>query len=596
MIFSSIRKLFDISLGKKLAIYVAVFFVFPLTLAALIINFKVSSAIIDRICQTELAALKQSNITLSTILNDTEYVSLAFVTNDKVESLIKKAHGNKTDEVAKETFDITRVGDDFQKMFESRPFISSVCIYNGNDIYLQYRDMVTSEDNSFTEEASKLEGKILWTPVYELPNRLLKKDSPKYVISLVRAVRSTDDFKQIATERMSIDESTICKTYKDFNTAKDGIIYIVDAKGTVLSSPDKSMLKQDLNSKAYIGKVLGEKEGFFKATLDKLDYRVIHYKVTDMSWYVVQLIPEREMSGQIVVINTFIAICIAFCLIFALIFSYIQNRSVVKPLKLLAKEMEKVKKGDFDIHLKIKKRDEIGTLGNIFIEMIAKINDLINKVFKTQLMEREARLLALESQINPHFLYNTLDTIRWGVLSKGDYESGEQIKALSDIFRHVLNSGRDTTLIKEEIEHLQNYMKIQSSRFGDKIEMELVVDESLLECNTLKLILQPLVENSIRHGLECKMGNGRILVSISRDGDKVRYTVEDDGLGTDEDKIREMIESETESHNVFALKNIHDRIQLKYGSKYGLEFHSRVGQGTRVDVYIPYMKPGGGKD
>ena len=275
---------------------------------------------------------------------------------------------------------------------------------------------------------------------------------------------------------------------------------------------------------------------------------------------------------------------------FGIFFSLIQNNSILKPIKLLSKEMEKVKKGSLYVTLKIKNKDEIGNLSSSFSEMVEKIRELIDSVYKSKIKVKEAEVIALQSQINPHFLYNTLDSIRWMAVKNKDYAVGEQIEALSDIFRHVLNKGKDMTTIKEELDHLNNYIFIQKSRYGDKIFVDIQVDESLMEYLTPKLILQPLVENSFQHGLECKVEGGKIYIQIERLKNGIKYSVTDDGMGTNQDKITKMILSNKESHNVFALNNINDRIQLKYGREYGLKFSSQEGIGTTVVVVIPQIE------
>jgi len=498
------------------------------------------------------------------------------------------------DEVARGRFDITHGADDMQRFFESRPYITSVSIYDGEDIFLQYRDMVTKEITLFNDQATKLKGKAFWTPVYALPNRLLDNGIPKHVISLIRAVISTENFKQIAYIRLSIDEETICSTFKDFCTSPDEKIFVINSEGLVISSTDKAMLMKDLSREPWLDSVMQGTEGYSEIQINGDRYKEIHYKIPETSWNVVQIIPNNRVSSELMFINPFIILSLVFVFIFLCLFLIIQRYSIIKPIKALAKEMEKVKKGIFDVNIcnNKNKKDEIGVVNAAFVDMVNKINDLINKVYKSQLMEKEARLIALESQINPHFLYNALESLRWDVVSKGDYESAEQLMALADIFRHVLNEGKEMTTIRSEIEHLRNYIKIQKNRFGDKIDFTFDIDDEVLDCDTLKLILQPLVENSIKHGLEQKLDNGRIHICVKRKDDKIVYSVVDDGIGTDENKIREMLVNETKSHNVFALKNIQDRIQLKFGKNYGLEFHSLPTCGTRVNVTIPYIKHG----
>ncbi|WP_338130565.1 sensor histidine kinase [Cohnella ginsengisoli] len=275
------------------------------------------------------------------------------------------------------------------------------------------------------------------------------------------------------------------------------------------------------------------------------------------------------------------------CLVFGILFALLQNRSVIRPLKQLHREMSKVKNGSFHIGLDIRTGDEIGRVAFIFTGMVQQIQDLIERVYKGQLREKEAELKAMQAQINPHFLYNTLDSIRWMAVKNKDYEVGEQIEALSDLFRHSLNQGKEATTLREEIDHLRNYLLIQQTRFSDRLSCLIEVDPSALDAEIPKLVLQPLVENAIVHGLEDEPRGGRIEVRAAYANGEIAITVRDNGKGTDALPIRAMLAGDTTGREAFALLNIHERIKLRYGEEYGLEFDSAPGRGTVVVVRIP---------
>jgi len=582
------QKFYDSSLSKKLFICLTAFFIIPLLIVAFIINNQVSQFMHTNVCKTNMEVLKQTKAGIENIINDMEYISITLLSDYDFQDIINlnKTKSLNSIEIAKFIYNKNLI----QPLMNSRRYISSICISENSEVIYQFGDQVTQEDTRFHEEATRLKGGVLWTPVYKLPYASIDNNSEKFVISLVRAYNSLMAIKQLATERISIDEKTISNIYEGINIAKGSEIFIVDKSGTVISSQDKNLLMKKMGTQVYIKDSLRSNDGFFKTRIKNTENIVFHYLIKETGWQVIQTIPESEMNKQITIINLIIIICIAFCILFGIFFSLIQNTSILKPIKLLSKEMERVKGGSFDITLRIKNKDEIGNLSNSFSDMVRKISELIDSVYKSQIREKEAEVIAFQSQINPHFLYNTLDSIRWMAVKNKDYAVGEQIEALSDIFRHVLNKGKDMTTIKEELDHLNNYIFIQRSRYGDRIFVDIQVDESLMEYITPKLILQPLVENSFQHGLECKVGGGKIQIQIEKLENGIKYSVTDDGIGTDQDKITKMISSKTESHNVFALNNINDRIQLKYGKEYGLKFSSQAGIGTTVEVIIPQLK------
>jgi len=224
-----------------------------------------------------------------------------------------------------------------------------------------------------------------------------------------------------------------------------------------------------------------------------------------------------------------------------------------------AKEEELV---SFDIQLNNTSKDEIGEISQTFESMASQLNETIHEVYISKIKQREAEILALESQINPHFLYNTLDSIRWQAVSQKAYDVGEQIEVLAEMFRHVLSKGKEHVTVSQEITYLENYMFIQSKKYGNRIKMNITVDPELMEEMVPKMLIQPLVENSIVHGLEEAVSGGVIDVNICRNEDTMVITVADNGLGTDDVQINAKLIEASRRGEVLALKNIDDRIKI----------------------------------
>ena len=250
-------------------------------------------------------------------------------------------------------------------------------------------------------------------------------------------------------------------------------------------------------------------------------------------------------------------------------------------------KIDRVKEGDFTEEDTVYPGDEIGALNQEFDEMSRRLKRLIEEVYTTKIKEQEAELNALIAQINPHFLYNTLDSIHWMAIKNRDYSVGEQLEALAAIFRHVLNQGEECVTIASEVEFIQNYMAIMESRFGRRVKIQIQTEPGLEKVMIPKLIIQPLVENGILHGLEPKKEGGTILITIAEREKKLVIAVEDDGVGADAAEIVKKMKDGDGGKDTFALKNIDDRIRLRYGNSYGLRFESKPGEGTRVLVVMP---------
>ena len=274
--------------------------------------------------------------------------------------------------------------------------------------------------------------------------------------------------------------------------------------------------------------------------------------------------------------------------------SLLLTRVLLEPIKKLHRNIEKMEKGDFHIRTEVKGNDETADMCRAFNQMAERIDVLINQVYTTQLKEKEAIIASLQSQINPHFLYNTLDMIKCMVEMKGVYEAGEMITALSDLFRYAVQNKEPMAELKEELHNLEQYMLIIRARFGEKIDYIIDVPEELYSYHILKICLQPIVENAINHGLARQSEAGKILVFIRKSEDMLRIVVKDTGIGMSADKLfllRKELDSKagefSKEVSGTGLKNINDRIRLYYGERYGMVIDSKEGKGTTVALLLP---------
>jgi len=251
--------------------------------------------------------------------------------------------------------------------------------------------------------------------------------------------------------------------------------------------------------------------------------------------------------------------------------------------------MSQVEGENFKAHITVSGNDEITQLGMSFNKMLMRLQELISEVYTAQINKKEAELKAFQAQINPHFLYNTLDTIYWMSRMEKAYETSELVQALSKLFRLSLNSGREITTVRDEVEHLRHYVVIQQKRYEDMIDFQISVEEETLDVHTVKLVLQPFVENAIVHGIEKKGDSGTIRVEIKRESDDLVFYIYDSGDGVNLEDIGRLLEQYGENNKGFAVKNINDRIQLYFGTQYGIEFMNRP-DGTVVKVVQPWVR------
>lgn len=299
----------------------------------------------------------------------------------------------------------------------------------------------------------------------------------------------------------------------------------------------------------------------------------------------------QEMSLNIVRAVAVAAVLLA---IISFVLSYYIPLSITKPIRNLCDVTEEVSKGNLEIRSDVDVGAEVGVLSDSLNLMIDKINELLDQVKAEQIRLRKAELELLQSQINPHFLYNTLDAIVWLA------ESGEQkkvvsmVESLSKFFRTSLNQGKEIINLKEELQHVRSYLEIQQVRYQDILDYEIDVPEELYEYLIPKITIQPLVENALYHGIKNKRGKGSIKISGEVKADGFVLYIRDNGIGMTDERllqIKERIHGNGENKGeIFGLFNVNERIRLKFGEEYGLNIESAYNEGTTVSVFLPKNK------
>ena len=264
---------------------------------------------------------------------------------------------------------------------------------------------------------------------------------------------------------------------------------------------------------------------------------------------------------------------------------------IIQPISQLNQATEKIAQGDFNARAQADSDDEVAELAVSFNKMAGSMQSLIDKVKEDERKMRKADLRLLQEQIQPHFLYNTLDTIVWLIESNEPDEAVTMVVTLSDFFREILSKGKEFISIKEEEKHISSYLQIQEMRYRDILEYDIQLDQVIYKYQILKLTLQPVVENALYHGIKYKRANGCIHIHGEKEGDIIRLTVRDDGVGMDEEELaqlRQQIEKPCqETEKGFGLANVNERIHMYFGYEYGMKIESEKGKGTTVEIVIP---------
>lgn len=271
---------------------------------------------------------------------------------------------------------------------------------------------------------------------------------------------------------------------------------------------------------------------------------------------------------------------------------------VTRPLHQLSNAIRKFSSGDFEQKVSVATRDEIGEVADCFNSMVSAIKNLINENYVIKLREKESEIAVLQAQINPHFLYNTLDSLYWQAMDDENEELAESILALSQLFRLVLSQGQSEIMVESEMELVSCYLKIQKMRFAKRLDYSVEVAREAKEAKIPKLIIQPFVENAIVHGFEKTEGKCELKVKAWRDGEFVRFEIKDTGIGMTREQIDRVWKSEPERYakqriGRYAIRNIKERLQLIYKDNFKLDIQSVIGKGTRVTIILPFKEETG---
>lgn len=412
--------------------------------------------------------------------------------------------------------------------------------------------------------------------------------SADQVLSFAKAVRDPDRGVVLGVVLINMRLDIIQDVVESAPLGESGFIFIMDEQGGVVYSPVNPIVYR------IPGIWLKEASGSLVKRIGGEDYQMFYNSFPAIGWRIVGVFPLKESLKVVLDIQHYTLVVALATLLLAVAASWYFTNSIVRPIGKLRSLMKKVEAGELNLRFPAKTQDEIGQLGSSFNNMVLEINNLIQLVYEEQKQKREAELKILQAQIKPHFLYNTLDTIQWMAVDRDADDIVEIVIALTHLFRISLSKGQEIIPLAEELQHVESYLVIQMARYEEKLDYLIDMPADMLASPVLKLLLQPLVENAIYHGIKAKPTKGTIRITGSMDDQKMTLAVEDDGVGIPAERLVLMNENlgyerKSGSESGYGLYNVNERIKLTYGSAYGLRIESEHRAGTRVIVNLPLM-------
>lgn len=525
---------------------------------------------------------REVGLSVELMVEDIQMLFLRFLVNSEIYEVI---NDNALPEPDKEA----RIGTIIDHMLSQNELAGNVIISTHDGMLYSHKSkeqMLEVPDPLFIK-------RIKESPV-PVVGEIKRDGSGKAYIPFGQQFRNFNTGQNIGVVIIYVREESLAALY---SSSFSGIGYsFLTSNHRIISHPDKRLLGNFLAEDEPLRSE--KKEGYRTYSDNGSSYVIATYplnarlKTLGVDWEFISVISSQKLFSGITKSNHNALAFASITFVVMLILSFYLAARITKPLLKLKKKLSLFGKKDLAVVAEQKQQaDEISQLENSYYQMVERINQLMLEKDEEKEKQRKAELTALQSQINPHFLYNTLDAISWIARLKKQPDIERLISSLATFFRISLHKGAKFVTVEEEIRLVQSFVTIEQMRFPDKFEIEYEIDEALLKVRILKLILQPIAENAIKHGISEKRGKGRIWIRGELLNDEVRFTVTDDGVGFETGNALVKSAQDVLFQSGYGLRNVDERIKLEYGSQYGLRISSTPGQGTTVLISLGRVFP-----
>ena len=448
--------------------------------------------------------------------------------------------------------------------------INQITIYTKNNVVKHNTTLapITEIENEDWYKIIKGNNDIHW---------FVSQDEKK--VFCARNIPTLENNYEVGVLYVQVDYEKLFESFKQMNDSNYGI-FIMDELGNNIFNFDQF---EDPNKSRKM-----TFDEFNKGIGKENIYTIVTAHSVNNNWTVSLYKPQKLIYESTNFMITGNVIAIMLLIVFSIIITSVLSKVMVSGLEKLRANMEEVEKGNMEITVKSNNEDEVGALIRGFEKMILQIKALIEDVYESRLIQKDYEMKALQAQINPHFLYNSLSLINWMALETDQEDISKITLSLSTFYRTALNKGKNMLRVRDEIKNMRSYLDIQLMMHDYEFDVDVQVEEDILDYNILNLILQPLIENAINHGIDLKTnGRGCIKIIGEKQNDEIVLIVSDNGVGMSNEQAESIL---TNKSNGYGVKNVNERIKLYYGEQYQLKIESEIGIGTKVKVTIPIRK------
>lgn len=576
------KKYHELSLAKKFSLTSIGFFFLTILVLTVLIQFLYEKSVLNITSESYKEKFEIVSDNSQSILENSGKIAKVILTDEAIQNWFLQDSEESADQL-KYKMQVEKRLDYLDALYPDKQY-SSISVFDS------YGHMVNS--NSIRSEASKYEQffniikenyNVKWLDLYEVS----LGDYEKNGIGYIRYYRDYASGLIKGYVLIEYQSPLLINNFAHIRYGETGSYLIADTDGNKKIENDQDV-SGNISEEEYFQWAEDNKKGGKVFRIDGKRYLVTASVIPTLDWLMIGLTPVNELTKAGKAMTQIIYVVGIIAALISTFFSLRVSRSVTKPLIYLTDTMKKFGKGDLFVRVPVLYEDEIGILSEEFNKMSEQIRQLVDQVYREQRAKRKSELAALQAQINPHFLYNTLNSVSSLIKMNCPDEAFIMIQAIGTFYRTSLSDGKTLIPLEQEITNIENYIKIQKVRYGNKIEYEIDIENEILQEWIVKLTLQPLVENSIYHGIKEMRGKGIIRIKGWKEKNKVFIQVSDNGLGIPEEKLEELFSKDyREKGSAFGLFNIQQRLQIYFGKEYGLTVESKLSQGTKATVCIP---------
>ncbi|RED65352.1 sensor histidine kinase [Cohnella phaseoli] len=581
------KTLNNIKLRNKLLICYGSLMIFAVSLVGFLTYHKIQSYIYDQSSKSYSQTLDQIVMNIEYKMNTHQELMRPYINNSKFVSALVTSYQSPAD-YSYQYLDTLRSIFELETRY---PAIKNIIIYKDNDTL---PDIGTYPDNPGVSDAGHtvididFAKQTAWYKRYfanleegdlvgliSLSNTTIwTMNENRTLISIIKPmIYNHDKLAGIAEMQLKVD--SILRGHMFGEESPKELFYILDDEGKVqfVSNPEMAPIAAEDD---LAGSLVMRSSQPATLALDRTDAL--------SGWKYVLEVPLDSLMLSAQSIRSFTIAILVGSIVISILLALAIARVLTRRISLLARHMERQEDLTLEIGPSVDGRDEIGMLTRSYNRMIKRILELIDQLRTSQQLQKESEIKSLQAQINPHFLYNTLATINWMAADNECQKISVMVDNLATFYRLSLNMGKPFLRISEEVKHIQAYLEIQKVRMEDKINISYEIADNIMHFSTLKLILQPFVENAILHGAEHNVGTTHIIIKggLSSDESSVVFEIIDDGVG-----MKAPVHNQYVNHGGYGIHNVHEKIQLQYGHRYGVRLFSEPGEGTRVVIQIP---------